>query len=686
MSATDVNPLLTPSRLPYQVPPFQEITPDHYREGFAKGIAEQAEAVAAVASQEAAPTFDNTVVELERVLNGGILDRTATAFFTVNAADTSPDLEDIEAEVSPELAAHDDSIYLNKALAERVDALWEGREDADYTPEQLYLLERYRTRFQRAGASLDDSGRERLEEINTRLAELHAAFNRQTRADINEAAVLVDSAERLEGLSEAGIAAAKAAATDRGKDGYLIGMELFSANPALADLADRDLRREVWEASTGRGKANAPTILEIVGLRAEKARLLGYANFADYVAADVTARSGAAVWERLTAMVAPAVRNARNEAEQLKKAVDAEGGDFKLAAWDWKYYAGKVKAEKYGFDPEELKPYLELDTILEHGVFYAAEKEFGLTFHARPDIAGYLPEVRVWEVRDEDGSVLGLFFGDFFTRESKRGGAWMNNLVDQNALAGTKPVVINNLNIVKPAEGKPALVTVDNVRTLFHEFGHALHGLMSDCEYPTPSGTSVPRDFVEYPSQVNEMWILWPEVAANYVKHHETGESAPAELLEQWKTSNGFGAGFAKTEYLAAALLDQAWHRLAPEDVPTAEGRDAVEVVEEFERNALEEIGIRMDEIAPRYRSGYFAHTFTGGYASGYYSYVWSEVLDADTVDWFKENGGLTRANGDHFRETLLSRGSSIDPLESFRRFRGRDPEIEPLLKRHGLQ
>ncbi|WP_025274098.1 M3 family metallopeptidase [Haloglycomyces albus] len=685
MSATPTNPLLEPSPRPFQIPPFDQITDAHYREGFEKGMEEQARAVAAIAEQTAEPDFDNTVVALEKALHTGILSRTQFAFYTVNAADTNPDRETVEADFSPRLAAHNDAIFLDGRLYDRIEKLWQNRDSHNYDEQELYLLERYRTRFRRAGAALDEADRAELKEINGRLAELHAGFSRQVRTDINDAAVVVSDPAELEGLSEAGIAAARAAAKERGEDGYLIGMQMYSATPALEELGHRDVRRRVWESSVNRGKANAEAILEIVRLRARVARLMGYDDYADFVADDATAGSGSAVWDRLTAMVPAAMRNARAEADRLQQAIQDSGEDFTLQAWDWKYYAQQVKAAEYGFDPDDLTPYLELDTVIRDGVFYAAEKEYGLAFHERPDLVAYHDDVRIWEVRDSDGSVLGLFCADYFTRDSKRGGAWMNPLVKQSDLTGDTPVIMNNLNIVKPAEGQPALVTPDNVRTLFHEFGHALHGLFSRCRFPQTSGTSVPRDFVEYPSQVNEMWIHWPEVRANYVKHHRTGQAADTDLLNKWKASTEFGHGFAKVEYLAAALLDQVWHRLTPEEVPQAEGRDAAEVVEEFEKRALRDIGLDMEEIAPRYRSGYFAHTFTGGYAAGYYSYIWSEILDADTVEWFKDNGGLNRANGDRFRAELLSKGGSVPPLESYVKFRGRPAELEPLLRRHGL-
>nr|WP_232013854.1 M3 family metallopeptidase [Glycomyces terrestris] len=680
------NPFLSPSALPYQLPPFAEIRNEHYLPAFEAGMAEQLARVDAITANPEAPTFENTVVALEQ--SGlGTLKRVSLAFFNKFSSDTDDELNAIESEVSPKLAAHADKILLNADLFARIGVVWYhrdvlGAEALGLDEQDERLLERYWTEFVRGGAALDEAGKERLAAINAELAELSSKFNQQILTDINDAAVHVTDRAELAGLGEDQIGGAEAAAKARGLDGWLITQSNFSRHPLLEDLENRDLRERLYKATIGRGTDNAATLLRMVKLRAEKARLLGYEHFAAYVAADQTAGNAEVIAERLAGLAEASVRNARREAAELQEVIDAQGGGFALAAWDWSYYAKQVRQAKYGFDAEALKPYLELDRVLVDGVFFAAEREFGLTFEERKDLQGYHPEARVWEVFD-GGKPLGLFLGDFFTRDSKKGGAWMNALVVQSDLTGDRPVVVNNLNIVKPSEGQPALVSVDNVTTLFHEFGHALHGLLSACRYPKTSMTSTPRDFVEYPSQVNEMWEDWPEVTANYMRHHETGEPAPAELIAQWKAAGKFGEGFASTEYLAAAILDQAWHRLAPEDVP--EGDDPHALVEAFERKALEDAGIHLPEIAPRYRSVYFAH-ISIGYSAGYYSYIWSEILDADTVEWFKENGGLTRANGDHFRETLLSRGGSIDPMESFRRFRGRDAEIDPLLERRGLK
>ncbi|WP_100444625.1 M3 family metallopeptidase [Glycomyces xiaoerkulensis] len=678
------NPLLSASDLPHRLPRFQDIAAEHYRPAFDAGMAEELAAVEAIASSGEEPTFENTVVALERA-SSGVLSRVTMVFYNQNAADTDDELQAIEAEYGPKLAEHHDRILLDAALFERIESLWRRRDRLGLDEQDRRLLERYRSEFVRGGAALDEAGKARLARINAELADHSAKFNRQLLTDLNDSALLVAERDELDGLSDDRIAAAAEAASERGLEGFLIAQSNFSCHPMLEKLRNRDVRERLWRATTSRGADNAGTLLAMVRLRAEKARLLGFEHHADYIAADQTAGNADVISERLSRLAAAAVRNARAEAERLQLAVDADGGGFELAAWDWSHYAAKVRRAEFGFDADELKPYLELDRVLFDGVFHAAEKEFGLTFRERGDLAGYHPEVRVFEVFDADGAALGLFLGDFFTRDSKRGGAWMVPLVVQSELTGEPPVVVNNLNIVPPAEGQAALITPANVVTMFHEFGHALHGLLSACRYPKTSMTSTPRDFVEYPSQVNEMWIQWPEVVAAYARHHATGEPAPTELLERWEAAEKFGEGFASTEYLAAALLDQAWHRLAPEEVPEG-GDDPAAAVEAFERRALEEAGVAMAEIAPRYRSGYFAHIFAGGYSAGYYSYIWSEILDADTVEWFTEHGGLNRAAGDRFREHLLSKGGSIDPMESYRRFRGRDADIEPLLERRGLK
>lgn len=680
------NPFATPSDLPYEVPPFDRITEEHYLPAFRAGMAEQRAEVDAVISQEGEPTFADTLVSLER--SGRLLQRVSLAFFNLSGADTNPRLQEIETEIAPELAAHSDAIFLDKRLYARVKSLYDRRDSLGLDPESSWLLERYHTDFVRAGAQLSDEDASRLREYNAELASLCTSFSNQLLADTNDSAVVVTDAAELAGLSEDAIAAAREAARSRGIDGYALTLILPTAQPALASLSDRGARERIFKASVVRGARSndndtADLVRRIVKLRAERARLLGYPHHAAYQIEDNTARTADAAAGMLAKLAPAAVANAEAELADLQAVVDAEGGGFTVEPWDWAYYTEKVRKQRYDIDEAQLRPYFELERVLIDGVFYAATQLYGLGFAERHDLPVYHPEVRVFEVFNEDGTALGLFYADFYTRDSKRGGAWMNSLVTQSHLFGTKPIVVNNLNINKPPAGEPTLLTLDEVRTMFHEFGHALHGLFSNVRYPRFTGTRVPRDFVEFPSQVNEVWILWPQVLANYATHHETGERLPQEIVDRLQEAAKFNEGFATTEYLAASLLDLAWHTLTVEDL-AADG--LLDDVQAFEADALTKAGVAVAAVPPRYRTTYFAHIFTGAsYSAGYYSYIWSEVLDADTVEWFKENGGLRRENGDTFRTALLSRGGTADALSFFRAFRGRDPQIEPLLVRRGL-
>ena len=536
--------------------------------------------------------------------------------------------------------------------------------------------------FTHAGAHLTDAQREELTNLNEELSKLETLFGKNLLADTNDLAVEVDDVAELDGLSENEIAACAAAAKARGLEGkWLVGMVNFTGHPLLASMKNRGLRERVMKNSLLKGNCdvldNRKVILEIVKLRAKRAELFGVKTHAEHVLQNRNAQNPENVHKMLKQIAPAAVRNARAEGADLQKAIEASGENFTLESWDWDFYTEAVRLEKYNLDTSAMRPYFELERVLQDGVFFAANKLFGITFKERKDIVTYHPDARAFEVFNADGSKLALFIGDFYTRDSKRGGAWMNNLVDQNHLLGQLPVVVNNLNVPKPPAGQPTLLTYDEITTLFHEFGHTLHGILSDVKYPRFSGTSVERDFVEFPSQVNEMWLTWPEVLDNYAKHYETGEKIPQEWVDNLKASSAFNEGHATTAYLAAAILDLAWHSLDADAV--------VSDVEEFEAKAIEAYGLNYSPVPTRYRSTYFSHIFAGGYSAGYYGYIWSEVLDADTVDWFKENGGLTRANGDHFRNTLLSRGGSINSMQMFRNFRGRDATIEPLLKRRGL-
>lgn len=667
------DPFATPSDLPYQCPPFDRIEAGHYLPAFERGMADHRAEVEAIVNAEGPPTFENTVVALERA--GRLLDRVSTVFFSVVRTDTTPELQAIEAGVAPQLASHSDAIFLDERLFARVDELYERRAELDLAPESAWLLERYHTDFVRAGAKLSAKDQERLREINQELSSLTTTFGANLLAETNNLSVTTGSAEDLDGLSEDAIAAAK-----RSDGSYGIDLRLFTNQPELASLHNRELRRRLHEASISRGARgnehdNREVVRQITALRAEHAALLGFESHAAYEIADTTAGTAERVAQMLASITPAAVANAEAEAADLQKLMP-EGET--LQPWDWSYYAEKLRRERYEIDAAELRPYFEMEQVLVDGVFFAAGRLYGLQFDERFDLPTYNPEVRVFEVFEADGTPLGLFMADLYTRDSKRGGAWMNSFVKQSRLFGASPLVVVNLNVPKPPEGDSTLLTFDEVRTLFHEFGHALHGLFSSVEYPRFAATGVPRDFVEYPSQVNEMWALWPEVLANYARHHVTGEPIPEDMVERLNAARRFNEGFATTEYLAATLLDQAWHRIGADD--------QVDDVLAFEAAALEEAGVALDTVPPRYRTTYFSHAFSGlAYSGRYYSYIWSEVLDADSVDWFNQNGGLLRENGDHFRAALLSRGGSKDAMEAFRDFRGSDPRIEPLLKRRGL-
>ncbi|WP_435060867.1 M3 family metallopeptidase [Amycolatopsis thermoflava] len=677
---TPDNPFSQASDLPYGLPPFDRIADEHFGPAFEAGLAEHAAEIEAIAGNPEPATFENTIVALDT--SGRLLQRVASVFFNLTSSDTNPARQELQAEIAPKLAAHSDAIHLNPALFARVKELYDRRDQLGLDEESAWLLERTYTDFQRAGAGLDESQQAKLRVLNEELSTLSTRFQENLLRDTNDLAVLVEDPAELAGLSDGTIAAAREAAASRGVEGYLLTLNLPTSQPLLSALENRALRERLFTASISRGNRgndndNSAVLARIVQLRAEKAALLGHPNHAAYVISDETARTAEAAVGLLERLAPVAVANARRDAAELQTYLEQDHPGATLEPWDWAFYAERVRKAKYDLDDATLRPYFELDRVVRDGVLFAASKLYGLSFTERHDLPVYHPDVRVFEVFDADGSPLGLFLGDYYTRDSKRGGAWMNTFVDQSHLLGERPVVVNNLNIAKPPAGEPTLLTFDEVTTLFHEFGHALHALVSDVRYPKFSGTNVPRDFVEYPSQVNEMWMLWPEVLANYAKHHETGEPLPQRLVERLEESAQYGQPFATTEYLAASLLDQAWHGLGTED--------AVGDVASFEAAALEKAGVAVPAIPPRYRSTYFAHVFSGGYSAGYYSYIWSEVLDADTVGWFKENGGLKRENGDHFRATLLSRGGAGDPMGFFRAFRGRDPEIAPLLARRGL-
>jgi len=677
------NPLLSPSTLPYQLPDYPAIEPAHYLPAFEEAFAQHRREIDAITRVRSMPTFENTMVAFEE--SGRLLGDVARTFYTVSSADATEEIQQIEEQLAPLMAAHEDAITLDAQLYWRVKTLHDQLDDLDLTPEQRYLVERQYTKMTHAGAALDDDAKARLTALNQRLSTLTTTFEKNLLADTNELAVVFETPEELAGLTDGELSAAAQAATDRGLEGsYLITLTLFTGHPYLSSLTKRATRKRILDASRARGSRdgahdNRPVLREIVRLRAERAALLGYDSHAAYITSDETAGTPEAVSALLHRLAVPAARNAEREREALQRMVDeTESEPFALEAHDWAYYTEKVRAATLDIDTAALRPWFEAERVLQDGVFHAATQLYGITFTERTDLPVYHPGARVFEVHNADGSALGLYVLDLYTRDTKRGGAWMNSIVSQSALRGTQPVVVNNLNVPKPASG-PTLLTLDEVNTLFHEFGHALHGLFATVTYPSFAGTNVYRDFVEFPSQVNEMWIYWPEVLANYARHVETGEPLPADIVTRLESAGAFNQGFATSEYLAAAWLDQAWHALSPEAAA------AVEDVAGFEADALAAIGLANPVVPTRYSSTYFAHVFSGGYSAGYYSYIWSEVLDADTVEWFRENGGLQRANGDRFRERLLGVGGSKDPLAAYRDFRGRDADIQPLLERRGL-
>lgn len=671
------NPFFSPSTLPYGLPPFAEIEDEHFLPAFEKGMAEQRAEVEAITGSAEEPTLANTLLPLEA--SGQLLERVAAVFYNKASADSNEETNELEETLAPLMAAHHDSIVLNPELYSRIASVHDRRKGLGLDAESRYLVERYFTELTLAGAGLGDEEKDRLKEHNKQLSTLTTRFEKNLLADTNELAVVIDDASELDGLDAGEISAAAEAARERGLDGkYLISLVLPTGHPYLSTLHNRAVRERIMAASRARGihggeHDNRQLVLDISRLRAERATLLGFENHAAFVTADETAKTPQAVSNMLGRLAPAAARNAKAEQAELE-----QQAGHPIEAWDWAYYSEQVRRAKFDVDTASMRPYFEAERVLQGGVFFAATQLYGITFAQRDDLVSYHPNARIFEVKDADGSDVGLYILDLYTRDSKRGGAWMNPLISQNRLLGHPTVVVNNLNVPAPAAGEPTLLSFDEVSTLFHEFGHALHGLFAQVAYPKFAGTNVFRDFVEFPSQVNEMWMLWPRVLSNYAKHHITGEPMPQELIDKLTASEQFNEGFATSEYLAAALLDQAWHRI-PADAD-------ISGVATFESDALASFGLDNPAVPTRYASTYFAHTFAGGYDAGYYSYIWSEVLDADTVEWFKSNGGLSRANGDRFRSRLLGVGGSKDPLEAFRDFLGRDARIEPLLKRRGLE
>ena len=681
MPAPAANPLLTASTLPYQAPPFDLIKDEHYLPAFEQGMSEQLAQIAKIADSAEPPTFENTVEAMERT--GETLNRVRRIFQGLVQADTNDARKAIQEEINPKLAAHQDEILLNAKLFARVKAVYDARESLT-DPEQKRLVEVDYDRFIRAGANLSETEKDMMRKFNVEETTLSTKFHTQLVAATAAAAVVVDDVAQLDGLSDGEIAAAAAAAKARDMDGkWLLSLQNTTTQPVLASLKNRELRARVLKASETRTEQSddndtRAAVQRLAQLRAEKAKLLGFATFADYQLGDQMAKTPDMALKLLTDTVPAATARALREAADIQKIIDDQKGGFTLTASDWDFYAEQVRKAKYDLDESEIKPYFEMNNVLENGVFYAATQMYGITFKERKDIPTYHADMRVFEVFNADGSPLALFYTDYFKRDSKSGGAWMDVFVEQDALAGTLPVVYNVCNFTKPAEGQPALISFDDVTTMFHEFGHALHGMFSNAKYPSIAGTNTSRDFVEFPSQFNEHWATEPTVFANYAKHYQTGEPMPQALVDKMVAAGKFNGGYATTEYLAAALLDMAWHTL-PADAPLQD-------VNAFEADALKKFKVDLAQVPPRYRTTYFDHIWGGGYSAGYYAYFWSDVLNHAAYAWFKEHGGMTRENGQIFRDQILSRGNTVELATLYREFRGKDPSVEPLLENRGLK
>ncbi len=685
--AAVTNPFSEPSTLPYQFPPFDRIHDSDYAPAFEAGMAEQLKEAQAIAHDPAPPTFENTLVALEK--SGRLLDRVSKVFYNLSAANTDPQMQKIEADMAPKLSAHRDAILLDPALFARVDALYRKRAQLGLDPESAQLLDRYETTFVRAGAKLSAPDQEKLKEINKELSSLTTKFRQNVLRATKENAVVVDDVRELDGLSQQQIGAAAEAARGRNLAGkWVITLQNTTVQPPLAQMKNRALRERVFKASVSRalgGDAdNSAVVSRIAALRVQKAAMFGAPNWAAYVLADETAETPAAVNSMLGQLAPAALGKAKKDAADLQALIDAEAkaaktAPFQLAPWDWSYYFDKLRKARFDFDDAQVKPYFEINRVLQDGVLYAANQLYGISFRERRDLPVYEKDIRVFDVIDKDGSQIGIFIGDYYKRDNKQGGAWMNTYVSQSKLLGQKPVASNNLNIPRPPEGHPTLLTFEEVTTMFHEFGHALHGLFSNVTYPLLSSTGT-RDFAEYPSQFNEMWAREPAVLAHFARHYQTGEAMPKALFDKVVAAQKFDSGFKTSEYLEAAMLDQNWHQIS-----SAAQVPGPAQVASFDDKALQQDGVFYPPIPPRYHSAYFSHIFSSGYSASYYAYIWSEVLARDTGQWFKQHGGMTRANGDVFRDRILSRGRTQEPRVLFEQFYGGPPQIGPLLEYRGL-
>lgn len=674
------NPLLQASTLQYQAPDFSVIKDEHFKPALEQGIKEHYQEILTIANNPAAPTFDNTIVAMEK--SGTLLTRASSVFYNLAGSNSNPALRKIQGEMAPKMAAHSDNINLNPELFTRIETIYNDRNNLGLTPEAVRLVEVYHQRFIMAGAKLTDEQKVKIRALNEEQSTLTNEFSQRLLRLTKEIAIVVDSKEQLVGLTDSEITSAANDAKAAGHDGkYLINITNTTRQPVLASLENRELRQRIWEASANRGLSGenetASLVSRLAQLRAERAALLGYENWASYRLAPQMAKTPEAVYGMFGSMVPAVVANTEKEAADIQAMITKTGGDFELAPWDWEFYAEKVRQEKYALDASSIRPYFEFNRVLADGVFYTLKELYGVTLKPRPDLPVYHPDVKAYEMFDADGSSMAIFYADYFAREGKRGGAWMSSFVGQSYLEGTKPVVVNVMNIKKAPEGEPTFVSYNEVTTMFHEMGHGTHGMFSKVTYPSLAGTSVSRDFVEFPSTFEEDWAAHPKVLANYAKHYETGKPIPDELLQKLLKSGSFNQGFDTLEYMAAALVDMEWHSLNP-DAPLQD-------VATFEANVLKKHGLNITAVPPRYKSTYFAHAFPGGYSASYYAYMWSEILAADAFAYVQTQGGLNRDIGMKYRKTIREVGNSIAPMEAYKNFRGQEPTTEGLLNRRGL-
>jgi peptidyl-dipeptidase Dcp len=676
-SSLSSNPFMKKSKLQYEAPEFDKIKNEHFKPAFEFGLKQHDAEILKIANNSEAATFENTIVALEK--SGEVLKRAVTVFSNLTSANTNPTLQALDEEFAPIFAAHSDKMYLNENLYNRIKSISENGLDS----ESKRLLQFYKQNFEIAGANLSGADKEKLKQYNQEMASLSTQYSNKLLEARKEGGIIIDNVKELDGLSADEIAAAAADAKTAGKEGkYLLALQNTTQQPVLQNLTNRATREKVFKASWMRAEKGGnsdtrETIEKLANLRLKKAQILGKKSFAEWKLQDQMAKNPDAAVKLMNQLATPAVETAKREAKDIQDLIDQQKGGFKLEPWDWNFYAEQVRKAKFDLDENQIKPYFEITTVLEKGVFFAAEKFYGLTFKKRTDLPVYHPDVVTYEVFDHDGKSLAIYYLDFYTRDSKNGGAWMSNFVEQSYLLGTKPVIVNCYNYQKPAPGKPSLISYDDVTTIFHEFGHSIHGMFANQKYPSLSGTNVPRDFVEFPSQINEHWALDPIVLKNYAIHYETKQPIPQALVDKIKNAATFNQGYMTTELVSAAALDMDWHSVtnAGQLLP----------VLDFEKQSLNNHGFNLSTVPPRYHTPYFAHIWGGGYSAGYYAYLWSETLDSDAWEWIMKNGGLTRENGDRFRKYILSVGNSVDLNQAFRDFTGHDPDIKPLLRNRGF-